>query len=90
MFSRKLTRPLAVAAAAIALAGGAYGIVDATAGNGSASSTATTPLRRHQGDRLSAEEDPTLAPDRPQGEQPGRSTASPSRVSRSRRQPVRR
>ena len=40
MFSRKLIRPIAIGAAAIAIAGGAYGIVSATAGN--SSSTATT------------------------------------------------
>jgi len=43
MFSRMLTRPIAVAAAAMALGGGAYGIVDATAGNDSGASTTTTP-----------------------------------------------
>src|SRR5579862_7040649 len=42
MFSRNLTRPLAVAVAAMALGGGAYGIVNATAGNGSGSTTAAT------------------------------------------------
>jgi hypothetical protein len=40
MFSRKLTRPIAIAAAAMAIAGGGYGIVSATAGN--SSGTATT------------------------------------------------
>ena len=66
MFSRKLTRPLAAAAAAIAIAGGAYGIVGATAGNGSACSTATTPPRQHQ--PCPAAGVPTLGPDRPQGD----------------------
>jgi hypothetical protein len=42
MFSRRLTRPIAIAAAAIAIAGGAYGIVGATAGNGSGAATTTT------------------------------------------------
>jgi hypothetical protein len=43
MFSRKLTRPIVIAAAAIAIGGGAYGIVSATASGGSAAdSTATT------------------------------------------------
>jgi Domain of unknown function (DUF5666) len=40
MFSRRLTRPIAIGATAIAIAGGAYGIVSATASN--SSSTATT------------------------------------------------
>ena len=40
MFPHKLTRPIAISATAIAIAGGAYGIVSATAGN--SSSTATT------------------------------------------------
>ena len=40
MFPHKLTRPIAIGATAIAIAGGAYGIVSATAGN--SSSTATT------------------------------------------------
>ena len=35
MFSRRLTRLIAIAAAAIAVGGGAYGIVSATASNGS-------------------------------------------------------
>jgi hypothetical protein len=52
MFSRKLIRPVAVAAAAIAIGGGTYGIVSATANNGAASVTtvpsaapASTPMR---------------------------------------------
>ena len=44
MFSRKLTRPIAVAAAAIAIGGGAYGIVSATAPNSSGTvTTAASP-----------------------------------------------
>ena len=44
MFSRKLTRPIAVAAAVIAIGGGAYSIVSATASNGSGTvTTATSP-----------------------------------------------
>jgi hypothetical protein len=42
MFSRKLTKPIAITAAAVAIGGGAYGIVSAAAGTGSA--TATTAL----------------------------------------------
>ena len=43
MFSRKLTRAIAVGATAIAVGGGAYGIVSATSSNSSAAaSTATT------------------------------------------------
>jgi hypothetical protein len=44
MFSRKLTRPIAIAAAAIAIGGGAYSIVSATASNGSGTAaTAKSP-----------------------------------------------
>jgi hypothetical protein len=44
MFSRKLTKFIAIGATAIAIAGGAYGIVTATASNGSgAAATATSP-----------------------------------------------
>jgi hypothetical protein len=43
MFSRKLTRAIAAGAAAIAIAGGAYGIVDATSsGSSAAAGTAKT------------------------------------------------
>ena len=42
MFSRRLARRIAVGAAALAVGGGAYGIVGATAGNGAATTTATT------------------------------------------------
>jgi len=42
MFSRRLARRIAVGAAALAVGGGAYGIVSATAGNGAATTTATT------------------------------------------------
>jgi hypothetical protein len=44
MFSRKLTRPIAIGAAAIAIGAGAYSIVSATASNGSGTvTTATSP-----------------------------------------------
>jgi hypothetical protein len=44
MFSRKLTTPIAIGATALAIAGGAYGIVSASASNGSvAATTATSP-----------------------------------------------
>jgi hypothetical protein len=42
MFSRRLNRFIAIGAAAVAIAGGAYGIVTATAGSGSGSATAAT------------------------------------------------
>jgi hypothetical protein len=42
MLSRRLSRPIAVGAAALAIGGGAYGIVSAAAGNGSATATAAT------------------------------------------------
>jgi Domain of unknown function (DUF5666) len=45
MFSRRLTRSIAIGATAIALGGGAYGIVSATASTGSgAASAAASPL----------------------------------------------
>jgi cytochrome c-type biogenesis protein CcmE len=47
MFSRRLTKSVAVAAAALAIGGGAYGVVSATASNSSATATtATTPSFR--------------------------------------------
>ena len=41
MFSRRLTRSIAIGVAAVAVGGGAYGIMDATAHNGSAAATTT-------------------------------------------------
>jgi hypothetical protein len=50
MFSRRLTRPLAVSASALAIAGGAYGIVSETASNGPApAAAATASASRHPG-----------------------------------------
>jgi hypothetical protein len=43
MFSQKLNRPIALVAAAIVVGGGAYGIVGATAGNGSGTATTASP-----------------------------------------------
>jgi hypothetical protein len=43
MFSRKLTRSIAVGAAAIAVAGGAYGIVSATFSSSSAAASSSSP-----------------------------------------------
>jgi hypothetical protein len=42
MFSRKLTRFIATGAAAVAIGGGAYGIVSATAGNSTSTAATTT------------------------------------------------
>jgi hypothetical protein len=42
MASRKFTRLIAIGAAAVAIGGGAYGIVSATAGNSSGTATTTT------------------------------------------------
>jgi hypothetical protein len=42
MFSGRLTRFIAIGAAAVAIAGGAYGIVSATAGSGSGTATTAT------------------------------------------------
>jgi hypothetical protein len=39
MFSQKLNRPIALVAASIVVAGGAYGIIGATAGNGAGTAT---------------------------------------------------
>jgi hypothetical protein len=47
MFSRKLTRTIAIGAATIAIGGGAYGIVNAT--SGSSSAAASTPLAARLG-----------------------------------------
>jgi hypothetical protein len=52
MFSRKLTRPIAVAAAAIAIGGGAYGIISATASNGSGAATTATSRAATSGQRV--------------------------------------
>jgi hypothetical protein len=43
MFSRKLTRPIVVGATGIVIAGGAYGIVSATANSSGTATTATSP-----------------------------------------------
>ena len=43
MFSRKITRSIAVGAAAIAVAGGSYGIVSATSSSASTAAASTTP-----------------------------------------------
>ena len=43
MVSRKLTRSIVAGAAAIAVAGGSYGIVSATSGSGSAAAASTSP-----------------------------------------------
>ena len=45
MFSRKLTRPIAVIAAVIMVGGGAYGIVGATSSSGSGTASAATPAQ---------------------------------------------
>src|SRR5438105_6226643 len=42
MFSRRLTKSIALGAAALAIGGGAYGIVSATASNSSATATTAT------------------------------------------------
>jgi hypothetical protein len=43
MFSRRLTRSIAVVAAALAVGGGAYGIVGATSSSGAGTASAATP-----------------------------------------------
>jgi hypothetical protein len=42
MFARRLTKSIALSAAALAIGGGAYGIISATAGSGSATATTAT------------------------------------------------
>jgi ribosomal protein L18E len=42
MFSHRLTRPIAIGATVVAIAGGTYGIVSATASTGSTAATTTT------------------------------------------------
>jgi len=44
MLSRKLTRSIAVGAAAIAVAGGSYGIVSATSSGGSTAAARACPV----------------------------------------------
>ncbi len=44
MFPQRLTRPIAIGATAIAIAGGGYGIVSATASTSSNTSTAASPI----------------------------------------------
>jgi hypothetical protein len=43
MFSRRLTKPIAIGAMAVVIGGGAYGIVSATASNGSGTATTAAP-----------------------------------------------
>ena len=43
MFSRKLTRSIAIGATAVAIGGGTYGIVSATANTGSGGATTASP-----------------------------------------------
>jgi hypothetical protein len=49
MFVRKSTRPLAVVAAAIAIGGGAYGVLSTTASSGSATTNAATSASARSG-----------------------------------------
>jgi hypothetical protein len=52
MFSQRLIRPIAIGATAIALGGGAYGIVSATASTGSDSATAASPIAATSAQRI--------------------------------------
>jgi hypothetical protein len=54
MFSRRLTRSIAIGAATIAIGGGAYGIVSATAGTGSGTATTATSASATSGQSLPA------------------------------------
>ena len=73
MSSRKVTRSIIVGVAAIAVAGGSYGIVSAATGSSpaAASTTAPAPLAVPH----PAAEDPTPGPGRPPGDQRARSAA---------------
>ena len=51
MFSRRLTRSITIGAAAIAVGGGAYGIVSATASTGSGTTTTATSASATSGQR---------------------------------------
>jgi hypothetical protein len=53
MFSRKLTRSIAIGATAVAIGGGAYGIVSATASTGSGATTPATSLSAASGQPVS-------------------------------------
>ena len=76
MLSRRLTRLIVIGVAAAAIAGGAYGIISATATNGSGTATTASSLG---GSTLAspAARGPTPAPGRPQGEHSARSRARP-------------
>ena len=52
MFSRRLTRSIAIGATAIAIGGGAYGIVSATASTGSGTATTAAPPSATSGQRV--------------------------------------
>jgi hypothetical protein len=52
MFSRRLTRSIAIGATAIAIGGGAYGVVSATDSNGSGTATAATSPSAPSGQRV--------------------------------------
>jgi hypothetical protein len=52
MFSQRLTRPIAIGATAIAIGGGAYGIVGATASTGSGTATTATSTSATSGQRV--------------------------------------
>ena len=54
MFSRRLTRPIAISAAALAIGGSAFGIVSATAGTGSGTATAATSASPTSGQPVAA------------------------------------
>src|SRR4051794_36624664 len=49
MLSQKFNRPVALVAVAIVLAGGTYGIVSASAGNGSGTATTASPISATSG-----------------------------------------
>ena len=69
MFSRRLTRSIAVGATALAIGSGAYGIVSATASTGSGTTTTATLLTSaiSAQARIKLAGDPTLGRDRSAG-----------------------
>ncbi|HWF49957.1 MAG TPA: hypothetical protein VG294_04845 [Solirubrobacteraceae bacterium] len=58
MFARRLSRSLAVATTAVAIGGGAYGIVSATASTGSGAARTATPASAASGGRANARSGP--------------------------------
>jgi hypothetical protein len=72
MFSQRLTKSIAIGATVIAIGGGAYGIVSATASTGSGSSTTASSTYAIAAQHIPGSGDRTLGLDRPQADQSAR------------------